>query len=96
MVKHEACSSTNWKATVLEYHVKQQNWSRQDFAKGQSYRPLIDHHRKRFTIGDGIASTLVALHNLFCGILLHVLHLMTLEEDLVEDRGSGSTHLKGH
>ena len=32
-----------------------------------NHRPLIDHHRKRFTI----ASTLVALHNLFHGILLH-------------------------
>ena len=62
-----------------------------------SHRPLIDHHRKRFT-GDGIVSSLVALQNLFCGtyIVACVLHLMMSEEDLVEARSPGSTRPKGH
>ena len=61
-----------------------------------SHRPLIDHHRKRFT-GDGIVSSLVALQHLFCGtcIVACVLHLIMSEEDLVEDRSPGSTRRKG-
>lgn len=30
-----------------------------------SYRPLINHHRKRFAISDGIVSSLVAFKNLY-------------------------------
>ena len=63
-----------------------------------SHRSLFDYHRKRFTFGDGIVSSSVALQHLFCGtyIVACMLHLMMSEEDLVEARSPGSTRPKGH
>lgn len=65
-----------------------------------SHRLLIDHHRIRFTIGDGIVSSSVDLQNLFHGILARyvacVQHLMMFKEYPVEAGSLGSTCPEAH